>query len=129
MSMSKKVLIVDDEVHIRALLEQTLEDLADAGVELFVAQDGEEGLQYVQEEKPDLVFLDVMMPKLNGYQVCEHIKQDPELKDTYVIMLTAKGQAVDKARGQEVQANEYMTKPFDPDMILQRASEILQVQI
>jgi DNA-binding response OmpR family regulator len=127
--MTKKVLIVDDEVHIRALLEQTLEDLADAGVELLIAQDGEEGLQYVQEEKPDLVFLDVMMPKLNGYQVCEHIKQDPELKDTYVIMLTAKGQAVDKARGQEVQANEYMTKPFDPDMILQRASEILQVQI
>lgn len=127
--MAKKVLIVDDEVHIRALLEQTLEDLADAGVELLVAQDGEEGLQYVQEEKPDLVFLDVMMPKLNGYQVCEHIKQDPELKDTYVIMLTAKGQAVDRARGQEVQANEYMTKPFDPDMILQRASEILQVQI
>jgi two-component system, OmpR family, alkaline phosphatase synthesis response regulator PhoP len=127
--MSKKVLIVDDEVHIRALLEQTLEDLADAGVELLIAQDGEEGLQYVQEEKPDLVFLDVMMPKLNGYQVCEYIKQDPELKDTYVIMLTAKGQAVDKARGQEVQANEYMTKPFDPDMILQRASEILQVQI
>jgi two-component system alkaline phosphatase synthesis response regulator PhoP len=127
--MSKKVLIVDDEVHIRALLEQTLEDLADAGVELLVAQDGEEGLQYVQEEKPDLVFLDVMMPKLNGYQVCAHIKQDPELKDTYVIMLNAKGQAVDKARGQEVQANEYMTKPFDPDMILQRASEILQVQI
>jgi two-component system alkaline phosphatase synthesis response regulator PhoP len=127
--MTKKVLIVDDEVHIRALLEQTLEDLADAGVELFVAQDGEEGLQYVQEEKPDLVFLDVMMPKLNGYQVCEHIKQDPELKDTYVIMLTAKGKAVDKARGQEVQADEYMTKPFDPDMILQRASEILQVQM
>jgi two-component system, OmpR family, alkaline phosphatase synthesis response regulator PhoP len=123
--MSKKVLIVDDEVHIRALLEQTLEDLADAGVELLIAQDGEEGLQYVQEEKPDLVFLDVMMPKLNGYQVCEHIKQDPELKDIYVIMLTAKGQAADKVRGQEVQANEYMTKPFDPDMILQRASEIL----
>ena len=71
----------------------------------------------------------VMMPKLNGYQLCEHIKQDPALKDTYVIMLTAKGQAADKARGQEVQANEYMTKPFDPDMILQRASEILQVQI
>jgi two-component system alkaline phosphatase synthesis response regulator PhoP len=123
--MPKKVLIVDDEVHIRALLEQTLEDLVDAGVELLVAQDGEEGLQYVQEEKPDLVFLDVMMPKLNGYQVCEHIKQDPELKDIYVIMLTAKGQATDKVRGQEVQANEYMTKPFDPDMILQRASEIL----
>jgi len=127
--MPKKVLIVDDEVHIRALLEQTLEELADAGVELLVAQDGEEGLQYVQEEKPDLVFLDVMMPKLNGYQLCEHIKRDPALKDTYVIMLTAKGQAADKARGQEVQANEYMTKPFDPDMILQRASEILQVQI
>ena len=121
----KKVLIVDDEVHIRALLEQTLEELADAGVELLIAQDGEEGLSTSQEEKPDLVFLDVMMPKLNGYQVCEHIKQDPELKDIYVIMLTAKGQAADKVRGQEVQANEYMTKPFDPDMILQRASEIV----
>jgi DNA-binding response OmpR family regulator len=126
--MAKKVLIVDDEAHIRALLEQTLEDLTDAGVELLVAQDGEEGLQYIQEEKPDLVILDVMMPKLNGYQVCEHIKQDPELKDIYVIMLTAKGQATDKVRGQEVQANEYMTKPFDPDMILQRASEILGTQ-
>lgn len=127
--MSKKILIVDDEVHIRALLEQALEDLEDAGVELFLARDGEEGLRYAREEKPDLMFLDIMMPKKNGYEVCEEIKQDPDLKDIYIIILTAKGQVIDRVRGEEVQANEYITKPFNPDEILQKASYILSVQI
>lgn len=127
--MSKKILIVDDEVHIRALLEQALEDLEDAGVELFLARDGEEGLRYAREEKPDLMFLDIMMPKKNGYEVCEEIKQDPDLKDIYIIILTAKGQVTDRVRGEEVQANEYITKPFNPDEILQKASYILSVQI
>jgi DNA-binding response OmpR family regulator len=127
--MSKKILIVDDEVHIRALLEQALEDLEDEGVEIFLAREGEEGLRVAKEEKPDLVFLDIMMPKKNGYEVCEEIKGDPELKDIYIIMLTAKGQAADRARGDEVKANEYITKPFNPDEILQKASDILGVQI
>jgi DNA-binding response OmpR family regulator len=127
--VSKKILIVDDEVHIRALLEQALEDLEDAGVELFLARDGEEGLRYAREEKPDLMFLDIMMPKKNGYEVCEEIKQDPDLKDIYIIILTAKGQVTDRVRGEEVQANEYITKPFNPDEILQKASYILSVQI
>jgi DNA-binding response OmpR family regulator len=127
--MNKKILIVDDEIHIRALLEQALEDLEDAGVEIFLAREGEEGLQFAREEKPDLIFLDIMMPKKNGYEVCEEIKRDPELKDIYIIMLTAKGQAADRMRGEEVQANEYMTKPFNPDEILQKASNILGVQI
>jgi DNA-binding response OmpR family regulator len=127
--VSKKILIVDDEVHIRALLEQALEDLEDAGVELFLARDGEEGLRYAREEKPDLMFLDIMMPKKNGYEVCEEIKQDPDLKDIYIIILTAKGQVIDRVRGEEVQANEYITKPFNPDEILQKASYILSVQI
>ena len=127
--MSKKILIVDDEVHIRALLEQALEDLEDAGVELLSARDGEEGLLYAREEKPDLMLLDVMMPEKDGYEVCETIKQDPDLKDICIIMLTAKGQATDKVRGEEVQANEYITKPFNPDEILQKASAILNVPI
>ena len=127
--MNKKILIVDDEVHIRALLEQSLEDLEDAGVEIFLAQEGEEGLRFAREEKPDLMFLDIMMPKKNGYEVCEEIKRDPELKDIYIIMLTAKGQAADRLRGEDVKANEYITKPFNPDEILQKASDILRVKI
>ena len=127
--MSKKILIVDDEVHIRALLEQALEELEDAGVELLSARDGEEGLQYAREEKPDLMLLDVMMPRKNGYEVCETLKQDPDFKNIYIIMLTAKGQATDKVRGEEVQADEYITKPFNPDEILQKASAILNVPI
>jgi DNA-binding response OmpR family regulator len=127
--MNKKILIVDDEVHIRALLEQALEDLEDEGVEIFLAREGEEGLRIAREEKPDLMFLDIMMPKKNGYEVCEEIKGDPELKDIYIIMLTAKGQAADRVRGEEVKANEYITKPFNPDEILQKASDILGVQI
>jgi CheY-like chemotaxis protein len=123
--MGKKILIVDDEVHIRALLEQALEDLEDVGVELLSARDGEEGLQCARDEKPDLMFLDVMMPKKNGYEVCQTIKQDPDLKDIYIILLTAKGQAVDKVRGEAVKANEYITKPFNPDEILQKARDIL----
>jgi DNA-binding response OmpR family regulator len=127
--MNKKILIVDDEVHIRVLLEQALEDLEDEGVEIFLAREGEEGLRVAREEKPDLMFLDIMMPKKNGYEVCEEIKGDPELKDIYIIMLTAKGQAADRARGEKVKANEYITKPFNPDEILQKASDILRVQI
>jgi two-component system, OmpR family, alkaline phosphatase synthesis response regulator PhoP len=125
--MGKKILIVDDEVHIRTLLEQALEDLEDVGVELLSARDGEEGLRYARDEKPDLMFLDVMMPKKNGYEVCETIKQDPDLKDIYIILLTAKGQATDKVRGEAVKANEYITKPFNPDEILQKARDILHV--
>ena len=127
--MGKKILIVDDEVHIRALLEQALEDLEDVGVELLSARDGEEGLQYARDEKPDLMFLDVMMPKKNGYEVCEAIKQDPDLKDIYIILLTAKGQAADKVRGEAAKANEYITKPFNPDEILQKARDILHAPL
>ncbi|MCP4399791.1 MAG: response regulator [bacterium] len=127
--MSKKVLIVDDEVHIRALLERALEDVEDEGVELLTAEDGEEGLELATEEKPDLMFLDIMMPKMNGYEVCEKIKQNPDLKDIYVIVLTAKGQATDKVKAEQVQANEYLTKPFNPDMILEKACKILDIEL
>lgn len=93
------VLIVDDEQHIRLLIEQTLEELEDDGVELLTATNGEEALDVVANHHPDLVFLDVMMPRLNGFETCRAIKDDPSTSDTTVILLTAKGQAYDREQG------------------------------
>jgi two-component system alkaline phosphatase synthesis response regulator PhoP len=75
--------------------------------------------------KPNLVFLDVMMPKLSGFDVCSRAKQTLGLKDVYIVLLTAKGQEFDRQRGQEVGADLYMTKPFDPDALLQKARDVL----
>lgn len=123
--MSKKLLIVDDEAHIRMLIEQTLEDLEDEGVELLFADNGEKALGIIQEEKPDLVFLDVMMPKMNGMEVCHKVKKELGIDGVYIILLTAKGQEVDRQKGLEMGADRYMTKPFDPDEMLSVAEEIL----
>jgi DNA-binding response OmpR family regulator len=123
--MATKILIVDDEPHIRILLEQTLEDFADAGIEILTAGDGSEAWNLVQEESPALVILDVMMPIMSGYEVCERIKSESALKDTYVLMLTAKGQETDRKRGEQTGADEYITKPFDPDYLVRRTSDIL----
>lgn len=126
--MGKKILIVDDEVHIKMLLEQTLEELEDeCGVELFTASDGEEGLGFINTEKPDLVFLDIMMPKMNGYEVCRTVMENEELKNIKIILLTAKGQEVDRKQGLELGARMYMTKPFDPDEILRVSREMLDL--
>ena len=119
------ILIVDDEAHIRLLIAQTLEELEEEGVEILTAENGEEALEIIRSEKPRLVFLDVMMPKMNGFDVCQQMKSDLVMRDVYVIMLTAKGQEYDKHRGEEVGANLYMTKPFDPDELLARAREVL----
>ena len=124
-----KILIVDDEPHIRLLLQQTLEDLEDEGVELLTAPDGLAAVELVKTERPDLVLLDVMMPKMNGFEVCEVIKGDRDLSATYVIMVTAKGQEFDRAHGNMVGADQYMTKPFDPDEVLRRAAEVLGVEL
>jgi DNA-binding response OmpR family regulator len=124
--MAKKILIVDDEVHIKMLLEQTLEELEDEyNVELFTASDGEEGLAFIRNERPDLVFLDIMMPKMNGYEVCRIVMDDGALGDVKIILLTAKGQEVDRKQGLELGAKMYMTKPFDPDEILKVSKEML----
>ncbi len=123
--MSKKILIVDDEPHIRLLLTQTLEELEDEGVEIFTASNGAEGLEVIQTEKPDLVFLDVMMPQMNGFDVCKAVKTNLEITNVFIIMLTAKGQEFDRNKGLEVGADLYMTKPFDPDEILEKAQNIL----
>ena len=120
-----KVLIVDDESFIRLLIEQALEELEDEGVSLLTAEDGAEALETIEREKPDLVFLDVMMPQMNGFDVCRAVKRDLNLEGVYVVMLTAKGQEIDKQRGAEVGADLYMTKPFDPDELLSLAEKVL----
>ena len=127
--MSKTILIVDDEIHIRVLMEQTLEDLEDEGVELLTATNGVDALALIRAKKPDLVFLDVMMPKMNGFEVCQTVKDDTTTQDTYIIMLTAKGQEFDQQQGHKVGANLYMTKPFDPDEVLEKAAEILAITL
>ncbi len=125
--MDKKILIVDDEAHIRMLIGQTLEELEDEGVEFLTADNGQTALEVIQSEKPNLVFLDVMMPKMNGMDVCKHVKQDLGLKNVFIIILTAKGQELDKQKGQEVGADVYLTKPFDPEVLLSKAKEVLGI--
>ncbi len=127
--MSKKILIVDDEVYIRALLEQTLEDLEGAGVEILSVSNGQEAWKVAQSERPDLVIVDVMMPGISGYKVCQLIKSDAALSHAHVIMLTARGQEIDRLHGAEVGANEYMTKPFDPDYLIERATDVLGIGV
>lgn len=125
--MEKKLLIVDDEAHIRMLLEQSLEELEDEDVEILQAANGLDALTLIREEKPNLVFLDVMMPKMNGMEVCSKVKKELGMTEIVIILLTAKGQEVDKQQGLEVGADEYMTKPFDPDAILRKAKQVLKL--
>jgi DNA-binding response OmpR family regulator len=125
--MEQKILIVDDEAHIRMLISQTLEELEDEGIEFLTAENGESALEIIQKELPQLVFLDVMMPKLNGMEVCRRVKKELGMDDIFIILLTAKGQEMDRQKGQEVGANVYMTKPFDPEVLLQKAKEVLGI--
>jgi DNA-binding response OmpR family regulator len=107
------------------LLERTLIDFEDEGVEILMAENGEEALALIKTEKPALVFLDVMMPKMNGFDVCHKVKNELKMDDVYIVMLTAKGQEYDKQKGIEVGADVYMTKPFDPDEIYDKVEEVL----
>jgi len=122
------ILIVDDELHIRLLLEQTLEEIEEKGVRLITAGNGEDALEIIKKESPQLVFLDVMMPKMNGFDLCRVVKNDLKMENVYIVMLTAKGQEVDRRRGREVGADLYITKPFNPDEIIRIAREVLGIE-
>jgi len=127
--MTQKVLIIDDEIHIRTLLKQTLEDLEEKyGVEILTAANGEEGLALIRNELPEIVFLDIMLPQKNGYDVCKTVTEDPKLKDIKIILLTAKGQEIDRLRGMEAGALKYMTKPFDPDEVVALTKNLLTLR-
>ncbi|WP_238903349.1 response regulator [Clostridium sp. YIM B02506] len=123
--MKTKILIVDDEAPIRMLLEQTLEEIEEE-FELYRAKDGEEGLKIIVQEKPDIVFLDVMMPGLTGYEVLDKIRDKAELKDIKIILLTAKGSTEEIKMSNRYNIYLYITKPFDPDFILEKTLELMQ---
>lgn len=123
--MGQTILIVDDEAHIRMLLEQALEELEEEGVRLASAADGARALDMIRNDRPALVFLDVMMPGMNGFEVCRTVRADPDLAATRIVMLTAKGQEFDRRRGEEAGADLYLTKPFDPDEIVRVARDFL----
>ena len=117
-----KIVVADDEYFISRSLSFIFEK---EGYVCSVASDGEAALALIRQEKPDLVFLDIGMPKMDGYHVCREVRRDPDLKDIYIIMLTAMGQDVDQKASLEAGANEYMLKPFNPRVIRERVAEIL----
>jgi two-component system, OmpR family, alkaline phosphatase synthesis response regulator PhoP len=121
--MSKgKVLVVDDEIYIVHILDFSL---GMEGYEVITALDGEQALERMKAEKPDLVVLDIMMPKLDGYEVCKAIKSNPTTKQTPVILLSAKGRNVDQKLGFDVGADDYITKPFSPRKLVERINQLL----
>ncbi len=120
---NKTILVVDDEKHIVRLVQINLER---AGYKVITAQDGKEGLQKAQQEKPDLIVLDVMMPYMDGFEVLKHLKKDPETRNIPVIMLTAKAQDADVFRGWKEGVDTYLTKPFNPMELLSFVKRIFQ---
>ena len=119
------VLIIDDEEVQRDSVSGYLKR---HGFDVLTAENGEIALQIIQKEKPQLVFLDVMMPKMNGMEVCRKVKKELQLTDVFIVLLTAKGQELDRQKGTEVGADVYMTKPFDPEAILSKAKQVLGLQ-
>jgi CheY-like chemotaxis protein len=122
------ILIVDDDPVIRNLLKQILEEFQESGVRLLTAENGEAAMESIKREKPDVIFLDVMMPKMNGFEVCDMIKRDPETKDICIIMLTAKGQEIDKQKAKESGSDYYITKPFNINEIIRKVIDILGIR-
>ena len=120
-----KILVVDDEVYILHILDFSL---GAEGFDVITATDGEEALAKAQREKPDLIVMDVMMPRLDGYETCRRLKNDPGTKDIPVLLLTARGREEDRQRGVEFGADDYITKPFSPNKLISRVSDILGIK-
>jgi len=117
-----RILVVDDEIYIVHILDFSL---GMEGYEVVTALDGEEALRKATESKPDLIVLDIMMPKMDGYETCKALKADERTKDIPVILLSAKGRNVDMQTGYDVGADEYITKPFSPRKLVDRINTML----
>ena len=117
-----KILVVDDEIYIVHILDFSL---GMEGYEVITALDGEQGLEKARSEHPDLIVLDIMMPRLDGYETCKMLKAGPETRHIPVILLSAKGRNVDQKIGFEVGADDYITKPFSPRKLVDRINAIL----
>ena len=121
--MAKKILVVDDERHIVRLVEV---NLTRAGYDVASAYDGVEALEKVKQEDPDMIVLDVMMPRMDGFEVLKRLQADPDTQDIPVIMLTAKAQDADIFRGWSSGVSSYLTKPFNPRELLTFVERIFQ---
>ena len=120
--MTVKILIADDEPNILVSLDYLMKR---EGFEVHLARDGQEALAALQRERPRLVLLDVMMPHLSGFEVCQALRADEALRDTLVLMLTAKGRDTDVAQGLGLGADAYMTKPFSTKELAAKVREML----
>ncbi len=120
--MSKTILIADDEKNILISLEFLMKR---EGYRVEVAHDGQEAIDAISKEHPDLVLLDVMMPKKTGFDVCQEVRANPDLKDTLILMLTAKGRDTDIAKGLALGANGYVIKPFSTRELAQKVRDML----
>lgn len=118
----KKVLIIEDEETIAKAEGLILEDAYD----IHYASDGDEGYQKVKDIKPDLIVLDLMLPNRGGYDLCFHIRQDDDLKDIKILMVTALSQDIDKDKGSMVGADDYLTKPFEPTELRNKVNKLLE---
>jgi DNA-binding response OmpR family regulator len=118
----KKILVVDDEVD---LVETVRFPLKMEGFDVLVSYNGEDALNQARKESPDLIILDLMLPKLDGYKVCRLLKFDERYKHIPILMLTAKTQEKDKTLGMETGANEYITKPFEMDYLMEKVKAYL----
>ncbi len=120
--MTGSVLVVDDEPNIVLSLEFLMQQ---AGCEVRIAADGEAALAAIEEQPPDLILLDVMIPKRDGFDVCQTIRANPAWKDIHIIMLTARGRDVEREKGMALGADEYITKPFSTREVIERVKEVL----
>ncbi|MEI8011111.1 MAG: response regulator [Candidatus Omnitrophota bacterium] len=120
--MSRKILIVDDEKDMSDILTLRLEA---NGYQVIKAYDGQEGLEMAHRENPDLMILDLMLPKMEGYKVCRLIKFDQKYKNIRIILFSARAQESDKKMGADVGADAYIVKPFDPVVLLAKIRELL----
>jgi DNA-binding response OmpR family regulator len=120
--MPKEILIVDDEpsivVPIQFLMEQQ-------GYNVLVAENGEDALDIIYKYKPDLILLDIMLPRIDGYEVCEIVRLDPRYRDIKIIFITAKGREVEIAKGLALGADAYITKPFSNTELVSKVKELL----
>ena len=117
-----KVLVVDDEVNITQILEFSI---GSEGFDVITAQNGEEAIEKARREQPDLIILDIMMPKIDGYEACRILKANPLTRSIPVVLLTAKGRDIDKRLGMEVGATDYIVKPFSPNKLVERINQLL----
>lgn len=121
--MTHKILIADDEPNILISLEYLMKREA---YDVSVARDGQEAIDAILREHPHLVLLDVMMPRKTGFEVCQEVRANEQIKDTLILMLTAKGRETDVAKGLALGANAYMTKPFSTKELVRRVREMLE---